>query len=168
MGIKPVGCPCQGNLLVNPGFENMLLSPWTVTGLGTVVVEDRTQFVHSGLQSARFDLQQGNATLSQTVEADQNCCYDLMFWAQGASGTQRSLTATLEFLNNLDQVLQTETIFVDGQSFGSSWISYRLVTGPAPAGTTRIRVSFAVVGTGAQVLWLDDVILSVNGTGAIT
>jgi len=107
-----------------------------------------------------------SATLAQIVDARENCCYDFMFWAKGPSAATTSLTARVEFLNGQGQVLETESISVAGLSLSPvGWTSYRLVTNPAPDRTRQIRVIFAVAGAGANTLWIDDVILAVNGTG---
>lgn len=82
-------CPCQGNLVQNPGFEDFepgtflsLPGNWqTDFSAQDIVPPTNEGNIHSGLSSVVFQLTGGRdkANLYQDVTVQPGCCYDFQF-----------------------------------------------------------------------------------------
>lgn len=172
-------CPCQGNLVQNPGFEDFvpnttldLPGNWqTDFSADDIVPPANAGDIHSGLGSVVFQLTEGRdeANLYQDVTVQPGCCYDFQFWAKGQTGggpAAAGLTAEVVYRDGQGNTLTTPiTIQVQPGSLDSnSFGSYRAIAAPAPENAASARVLFTVQGSGKS-LRLDDVILTVAGCG---
>ncbi len=146
-------CPC-GNQVANSSFENATLAPWVATGTVTLATG---QGAHTGVQGVQLD---ANEAITQSnVPVTAGCCYELMFWAKGPSGTPNTLTATVTFAGATGPDL---TISITGGTMDpNSWTSYRGFTSCVPSGVTTATIRFL---SGGNNEFIDDVILASAGS----
>lgn len=163
--VPVAGFDYDANQIVNPGFEQPIVSPWrfwynTSQGCAATLSRDTAAPAPEGSAAARIDVTAtcGAASRIELAQADrsltQGVRYDATFWAR--SDVTRTIgLSSMKGSANWDWYGLTKTVTI-----GPAWQEYT-VSFAANATVSDARLQFWLGGSTGTV-WLDDVHLALH------